>query len=67
MKKLTDVSDIVDSSQNVDGYEKTLLKNLFEKLEANQSELFGKIEEKVEDSLRMLCADKSKRYQYRKG
>ena len=37
MKKLTDVSDIVDSSQNVDGYEKTLLKNLFEKLEANQS------------------------------
>lgn len=61
MKKLTDVSDIVDSSQNVDGYEKTLLKNLFEKLEANQSELFGKIEEKVEDSLRMLCPQENPR------
>lgn len=51
MERFTDVSDIVDSSRNIDGYEKELLKNLFKKLESNQENLYKQIEVKVEKQL----------------
>lgn len=51
MEKLTDVSSIVDSSQNIDGYERDLLKKLFYKLEENQKNIFDKIEKKVKDQV----------------
>lgn len=59
MEKLTDVSSIVDSSQNIDGYEKALLKKLFYKLEENQKNVFDKIEAKVTDQLVSLSKNKN--------
>lgn len=51
MDRLTDVSDIVDASRNIDGYEKDLLKKLFEKLELNQISMYEQIEEKISKQL----------------
>lgn len=51
MERFTDVSDIVDSARNIDGYEKDLLKKLFKKLESNQENLYKQIEAKVEKQL----------------
>ena len=59
MDRITDVSSIVDSGQNIDGYEKALLKKLFCKLEENQKDVFDKIEAKVNDQLISLSQKKT--------
>ncbi len=59
MDRLTDVSDIVEKSPNIDGYEKKLLKKLFEKLENHQTNVFSRIESKVEKQLSELKEETS--------
>lgn len=54
METLTDVSSIIDSSQNISGYEKALLKKLFSKLEEDQNHIFDKIEIKVTKQLETI-------------
>ena len=58
METLTDVSSIIDSSRNIDGYEKAVLKKLFYKLEENQKNVFKEIESEVSKQLGNLHTKK---------